>query len=71
MEMYIDFVDWAGNEKRGLVKRKLVKRGLVKRRLVKRRLVKRKLVQRRLRFFKIFSAFVNRIKLNCNRLFKK
>ena len=63
---------------RGLVKRGLVKRGLVKRGLVKRGLVKRGLVKRGLRmacerlfFLKIFSAFVNRLKLNGEQTFTK
>ena len=60
-------LDWTG-----LVKRRLVKRGLVKRGLVKHGLVKRGLVKLGLRigscgrlfFFRFFSLFVNRIKLN-------
>ena len=73
-------LDWPGLDWTGLVKRRLLKRGLVKRGLVKRGLVKRKLVKRGLRigscgrlffFFKIFSVFVNRIKLNGEQTFTK
>ena len=50
------FEDWTGLVKRGLVKGRLVKRGLVKRGLT--------IGSCGRLFFKIFSAFANRIKLN-------